>query len=259
MSYLKIPSVTVITSSIGRPALRQCIESVKNQQYPGKIKHLVIVNGPKWHDQAREVLKDYPDVHAHYWMEETGDCGVGPGAGEVFAAGPWLTTSDLVFFLNDDDFYDPDHVVSVAKIVWENNLDWGFSLRKFVNPEGKPFCNDDFDSLGFWPCVYSETQWLVDNSCYAMTRKTAKEFGMHWVTPGVGDRAILSALKASQKRAGCTGKYTVNYRVGGSAPPADSDYYKINTLAITELYPKDKFPEGFPWTKPTVFVPEAGK
>lgn len=249
--FLKKPTITVVTSSIGRPELRACIESVQKQDYPLKVKHMVFVNGPPWHEKAKETLKDFPEVEAFYLREETGDVGIGPGCGNVFAAGPWLTNSDLIFYLNDDDFYEPDHVSSMVKIMWENNLSWAYSLRRFVDKDGKPFCEDDFDSLGFWSCVYSDSQFLVDNSCYAMRKDVAKRFGHCWSVPAVGDRAVLRALKQAGLRAGCTGMSTVNYRVGGSAPPPDSDYYKINTEAI-----KARYPEEFPWRKKTVFISE---
>lgn len=252
---MKKPTVTVITSSIGRPELKQCVESVMAQTFP--CKHMIFINGEKWHRAADEVLSQFTpmaNIQSIKLKEETGDCGVGPGAGDVFAAAPWLTTSDFVFFLNDDDFYETNHVESILTLMVNNNLDWAYSLRRFVDKDGKPFCEDDFDSLGFWPCVYSDTQFLVDNSCYAMRRSVAKQFGPCWLTPAVGDRAILRAMKQAGLSSGCTGLTTVNYRVGGSAPPPDADYYKINTERIRE-----KHPEGFPWRKPTVFRMEAKK
>jgi hypothetical protein len=73
-------SVTVITSTIGRPELRQAIESVRAQTSPAR--HMVLVNGVKFHEQARSILKDYPNVEAHYLTDNTGDYGAdGPANG----------------------------------------------------------------------------------------------------------------------------------------------------------------------------------
>lgn len=240
-------TVAVITSSIGRPELRQTIESVKYQSYKD-IQHYVFVNGPEWHDRAREILKDYPEVAAFYLPTHSGDDGAGPGSAQVFAGAPWLTNKDLIFFLNDDDYYDIDHVAMLVKLIKDNELDWAYSLRKFVDKDGI-ICEDNFDSLGFWPCSYNEKSYLVDNSCYAIKRKVARKFGHHWIFPVIGDRKILHEMKIAGLRSGCTGQYSVNYRTGGSAPPRGSDYYNNN------LAQEERYKDGFPWRRQTVFEP----
>jgi glycosyltransferase involved in cell wall biosynthesis len=240
-------TVTVITSSIGRPELRQCIESVRAQTYP--VRHAVYVNGPAFHEPARAVLMDYPEIQAVYLPEDTGNYnGSGPGCAGVFAAAPFLTRSDWVFFLNDDDFYDPDHVESVMAFAKSNDLKWAYSLRRFVGKDGAPVCDDNWCSLGYWP-IYGTNEYVVDNSCYAMQRCLAERYALAWtVSPLIGDRCMLMALKESGARSGCTGRSTVNYRIGtGSAPDEPEKYHQAAARMRAE------FPNGFPWRAPRVF------
>lgn len=240
-------TVTVITSTIGRPELKKCIESVRDQTYP--VNHMVFVNGPKYRWNALQVLQDFPHVKANYLHEETGDYnGSGPTCASVLATAPHLTNSDWVFFLNDDDFYDPNHVESVMNLVNGHDLKWAYSLRRIVTKSGDPICDDDWCSLGHWPIVGTD-QYLVDNSCYAVSRPLAQKHGLAWTAfPMIGDRCFLMALKESGERYGCTGLSTVNYRIGTGSAADDPDMYLGLAKSI-----RLEIKEPFPWRKPSVF------
>jgi len=245
------PTVTVITSSIGRPELRRCVESVQYQTM--KCRHYVYVNGLKWHIPAHEVLRDFPLVHGMFLPEETGNSGMGPSCASVFAAAPYLTESDYVFYLNDDDFYEEDHVESLVSLMEKENLSWAYSLRRFVDRHGTPVCEDDWDSLGHWPNVFGDGSFLVDNSCYALRTSVARKHSAAWMKrPYIADRIFLQELKSSNLSYGCSGKSTVNYRLGtGTAQSPEALYIECARRA------RQKFPEGFPWRgAPTIFRPE---
>lgn len=245
----KKPTVTVITSTIGRPELRQCIESVRSQTY--NVKHMVFVNGPKYHNSSKAILKYFPDIHCVYLPEETGAFnGSNPTCASVFAAAPLLTNSDWVFFLNDDDFYDSNHIESIMNMVIINDLKWAYSLRKFVTKAGELICDDNWSSLGHWP-IHNTVQYVVDNSCFAVSRELAIRYGLAWTAyPILGDRYFLMALKESGEKAGCTGLSTVNYRIGtGSAPDEPEAYLKCAEIARSSI----SNGEGFPWRKQNIF------
>lgn len=238
--------VSVITSTIGRPELRACLESVRSQTFP--VKHYVFVNGLKWHERASAILKDYPDVTAFYLPEETGAYGgVGPSMADVFAAAPFLTTADWILFLDDDNFFDLNHVESLLNFTKENRLEWAYSLRKLVDVSGNYICDDDWCSLGFWKTP--GTTHLIDNSCYFVNRKLACRMSLAWTAlPIVADRCFCVALMGSGARYGCTGLSTVNYRVGTGTAPADPSLYLALAARI-----RAEMPGGFPWRTPTVF------
>lgn len=235
----------VITSTIGRPELRQCIESVKNQTLP--TEHFVFVNGKKYHDSARSVLNDYPCVHAIYLPHETGDYGMGPTMAGVFAAAPFLISSDWLFFLDDDNFFDKNHVVSLIKLAEDNDLKWAFSLRRYVDKLGTPICNDDWCSLGYWSMTGGAM--LVDNSCYMVNKRLAETKGLAWTAvPFFSDRAFLMALKNTNTRSGCTGLSTVNYRIGTGTADPDPELYLKNAEKI-----KTTLKNVFPWRCKNIF------
>ncbi len=242
-------TVSVITSSIGRKELRQCVESVKAQTYP--CKHYVFVNGPKFHESARETLKDYPEVHAFYLPEETGDCGLGPSMAGVFGAAPFLTNADWIFYLNDDDFYDECHVSRIMAHTKANGLKWAYSLRKFVTIDGEFICNDDWCSLGYWSSLGQPNQYVVDNSCFAVSRELATKYALAWsALPFVGDRCFLAALKSSGAKYGSFGLYTTNYRIGTGSADGDPKLYLEAAAAAQKACPW-----GFPWARPWVSSP----
>lgn len=245
------PTVTVITSTIGRPELKQCIESVRAQTY--KARHVVYVNGPSFHEPAREILDRYTDVHGIYVPEDTGDYGRGGSMADVFAAAPFLTRSDWVFFLDDDNFYEPNHIESLMSLAVKHDLKWAYSLRRIVDKDGAYVCDDDWCSLGHWPSMGNPIH-LVDNSCYAVERRLAQRMSLAWtVRPFIADRCFFMALKESGARSGCTGLSTVNYRTGTGTATDDREAYLRMANQMRATMPWG----GFPWRKPNVFDPKS--
>jgi hypothetical protein len=239
-------TVSVITSTIGRPELRRCVQSVRENY--SDARHFVYVNGPQFHENARETLELFPDVTAFYLPEDTGSYFTGPSMAGVFAAAPFLTSADWILFLDDDNFFEPNHIESMLKLVKENDLQWGYSLRRFVDKRGTVVCDDDWCSLGHYPIIGTNSH-LVDNSCYIVSRRLAQRMALAWTAvPIVADRCFLMALMESGTRYGCTGLSTVNYRLGTGTAPDDPEAYLRMAKQARELYP-----EGFPWRKPAVF------
>lgn len=248
-------NVTVITSTIGRPELKQCIESVRAQSI--SVRHMVLVNGAKFHDDAKVVLESFPEVESHYLTDNTGDYGAGPCMADCYAAGPFLTRSDWVCFLDDDNWFDPDHIESLLWLVEKYGLEWAYSLRRWVAMDGTPIGDDDWQSLGYWPNPLVEQLpedqvRLVDTSCFFVKRRLAQRMSLAWTAaPFYTDRGFLMALMKSGSRYGCTGLSSVNYRTGsGAAEISMADYTACAERA------KGLFPDGFPWRKPMIFDPD---
>lgn len=227
--------------------LRQCVESVRAQTH--KARHFVYVNGPEFHEPARAILKDYPEVTAFYLPEATGDWHNGPSMVDVFAAGPFLTNADWVFYLDDDNWYEPDHVDSVLTLARDNDLKWAYSLRRFVSKDGTPICEDNWCNLGHYPLIGTDA-YIVDNSCFAVERSLACRMALAWTAIAtVPDRAFLMALKESGGRSGCTGLTTVNYRIGLGSTADDAGPY----LERAE-YARKHYGGVYPWRRPQVFA-----
>lgn len=252
----KLPTVTVVTSSIGRPELKRCMASVTRQTF--KCHHLIFINGERWFNSAKDILaSESKYFNVHYLAEETGNLGRSPpGCGAVFAAAPFLTNSDYIFFLNDDDFYDPGHVETLVNIMAKNDCDWGYSLRRFVNADGSIIGEDDYASLGFWPSPAPNPDgtkdYLIDNSCFALKNQVARDFGKYWLEPHQGDRMLLWQLMQNQTKGACSGITTVNYQIN------DQAYLPKNFRSMVPLANAEsvaRFNGNAPWRQgPRVFT-----
>jgi hypothetical protein len=246
-------TVTVITSTIGRPELRQCALSVQQQIVP--CRHMIFANGEKyWVDAERSLFHHSCATAEKFFLrEETGYYGLGTGSSaDVYSAAPFLTNSEWVLFLDDDNWIEPNHVESLLTLVKKHDLKWAYSLRRFVAPDGSVICDDDWDSLGHHNGI------LVDQSCYFVHRSLAKRFANAWSVKGdvpgfgeliIGDRAFFACLKDSGARGGCTGLVTVNYRVGATLPADPAGYLEMSETV------RAKYPQGLPWKEERVYNP----
>ena len=93
--------------------------------------------------------------------------------------------------------------------------EWCYSLRKCVEWDGSFLCNDDCDSLGIF------ASWknicFVDMNCYCFRTDFLLKISQNLENPDYNtDRKLYRhAVSASKDydSYGCTGLYTVNYRV----------------------------------------------
>nr|WP_283397674.1 glycosyltransferase family 2 protein [Wielerella bovis] len=218
-----------MTPTIGRPELARAIESVQAQNYP--CTHYVFVDGEPYHAAAREILQHYPQVKAVYLPVNTGANNWFNS--HILAAAPFIAQEDIICFLDDDNTYRADHIASIVETFAQNDVDYVYALRNFINPKGKLICRDDHISLGDWCSKfyqqdvqtnvvvqgqqYSITsngfhQFLIDVNCFAFKRKIAQEVAHIWCITGHGNDVVMTHyLRTHDKRSATTGRYTVNY------------------------------------------------
>lgn len=198
-------SVAVVTSTQGRPTITKAIQSVKDQTR--KATHYVFIHGAEYSDKTIPHLAD--DTVAVHLPRANG--GGGYGMAPVFALAPFAITEDIICYLDDDNWYEPDHIESLVEMIEKHDLGWAYSLRKIVDNEGNFICEDNCESLGCIP--NSHQQYLVDNSCYAVRTDVARRHSHAWYVPIVSDRSFQSELMRAKIRCGSTGKHSVNYRL----------------------------------------------
>ena len=198
-------SVAVVTSTQGRSTITKAIQSVKDQTR--KATHYVFIHGAEYSDKTIPHLAD--DTVAVHLPRANG--GGGYGMAPVFALAPFAITEDIIFYLDDDNWYEPDHIESLVEMIEKHDLGWAYSLRKIVDNEGNFICEDNCESLGCIP--NSHQQYLVDNSCYAVRTDVARRHSHAWYVPIVSDRSFQSELMRAKIRCGSTGKHSVNYRL----------------------------------------------
>lgn len=220
------PSVAVVTSTIGRSHLRRAIESVKNQSYP--CRHYIFVDGEQFFEAAREILQDYPDVVVIYLPMNTGADGWTNSS--INAIAPYLVQEDLICYLDDDNWYEPDHVQKGVRALVQTQADYAYSLRHLYDLDGNYLCVDTFESLGEYAghkqnyrfqlenqgkmlgiVITLNNQALIDTNCYLLKKDLAKHCAIAWHSGKVNDRNFYQALKDAKAKSVCTKAVTVNY------------------------------------------------
>ena len=222
-------TVAVVTATTGRKELQQAIDSIARQSYP--CKHYIFFDG----------VTPSPDLGYSFDTRiielpvKTGGNGL-MNAG-ICAASAYLVQEDMICWLDDDNWFEEEHIEELVKAKGENAA--AHSLRNLVNPDGSFWAQDNCESIG----LHGE---LVDVNCYLMDRKLAAGIAPLWYqTTGelmIGDRYIFNYLKQQNMIFAASGLYTVNYRLN---PNRDLRpfFFQGNIQA------RAKHPDGYPWAR----------
>ncbi|MGX3065530.1 glycosyltransferase [Ursidibacter arcticus] len=221
-------TVAVITSTIGRADLVRAIESVQQQSYP--CKHYVFVDGEQYHQRAKMILDKYPDVIATYLPMNTGADGWTNSS--INAIAPFLVKEDIICYLDDDNWYEPNHIESGVKLLQDDSYDYAFSLRNLYNLKGDFLVEDSIESIGWYQTAlpdviklninaFGESHKLsfrkpkreghIDTNCYFLKKDVAVATSTSWIAGKDNDTYVWNALKSSQYQGICSKKFSVNY------------------------------------------------
>ncbi len=166
----------------------------------------------------------------------------------IYGASVFLGDGDYFCFLDEDNWFDADHVESLVETAGRG-CSWAFSLRKIVDLDGNFVCNDDCESLGKWPSIGG--YYLVDVGCFFLPRPFAVESCPVWFRKGLGsgtlpaDRMLTAVLRQHAANFETTGRYTLNYRVGNTAFSARKEFFlRGNEEMLRKLGGK------LPWREP---------
>ena len=242
--------VTVITPTIGSPKLKDAIESVKNQTY--KCKHVVVVDGPDYWQNAVDscgIGLAYSDgVTFVAAPENTGKTGGNFYGHRIYAAYPHLINSDYILFLDEDNWYEPDHVETLIKTIEAKNLDFSYSLRKIFSPDKTYLCDDNCESLGKWEIFLSRhsphgKHYLIDTSSFCFKREFIQRTCHFWHAGWGGDRQFLYSVR-DHANYDTNGKHTLCYRLDGNPNSVTKEFFEEGNKT-QEQY----FGGKFPWLK----------
>lgn len=220
-------TVAVITSTIGRPQLERAILSVQNQTYP--CKHYIFVDGEQFHQQAAEILKKFEHLVVTYLPMNTGANGWTNSS--INAIAPFLVKEDIVCFLDDDNWFEPNHVETGVKALVENQAHYAYALRNFYDLEGNFVCIDAMESIGessrgydepiYYPLSFNGEEYQlgskgntyhhIDTNCYFMTAETARLLSNAWYFGIHNDRNVYDKLKQYGAKGVCSKTISVNY------------------------------------------------
>ena len=228
--------VAIVTPTIASEHLAKCIDSVDKQTYED-IVHYIFIDGCQYEPKAREILVGSSKTRM---IELEENVGKGWYGHRVYAACSFLVNADVICYLDEDNFFEPNHIETVVKKLQEGN-DWVYSLRNIHDKEGKFLCEDNCESLGKWPVFFDDKVFHIDTSCFAIRRDVAVRIGHAWYGQWGADRQFFNALKSNFKNYDCTGHYTVNYRLDGNPNSVSKEFFdqgnSLNEQKYNGLFP----------------------
>jgi hypothetical protein len=215
--------VGIVTVTIVRETLPQALRSVFAQRFAGRMQVLVGVDRWAGDRVMVEQLRAEAPSHVAVTVLDLGystsqrNGGVYPShyGGALKTILSYAANSRYVTYLDDDNWYAPDHVATMLEAV--AGKAWAFSLRHFVDADsGAPLCPDTWESLGPGRGVYANAQGgFVDTNCYFIDKLACNDVFAEWAMTrfagGTGaDRQVLEKLRG--RPFGSNGAHTVFYR-----------------------------------------------
>jgi len=248
----KLPKITVITPTTGSDHLERCIRSVQAQNVPN-IEHMIVIDGPEFYDRSMNIINKFSNKRPIHVVKLPYNVGSNGWNGHrVYGSMPHICISDLISYMDDDNWYDQDHLYNLLNKLSKEDLDAAHSLRAIYNQEGTEFItNDNCESLGvFHHSILSENEKFIDTSCYLMKKNVAISVGPFWNKPfrpkGMTepDRDVANVIMNNFKVGG-VGKYTVSYPVANTERSVKGDFFLQGNKAMSQLIGTDMFP----WTE----------
>lgn len=225
----------VITPTIGTPDLKRCIESVAGQD----CLHYLVVDGKEHFPAYDNILLTLPQDKVKNIRVISLEENVGKGwyGHRVYAAIPFLVNADVICYLDEDNFVEPDYIEAFREVERTTKYQWAYTLRNVVDQSGTLICRDDCESLGHWPVFgVPGERHHIDTSCFAIPRKIALAIAPAWYGQWGADRQFYAALVRTAPHYGCTNKYTVNYKLGGATNMATSEMFMRGNEQTHNIY-----------------------
>jgi len=236
-------SVTVITPSIGKSTLHEAISSVWDQDY-SNITHLIVADGKEYEDKCNFILSSTNSITKKGQKTivtsvpfNTG--GAGFYGHRIYAAFAHLMNTDYILFLDEDNWFKPNHVSSMVRMMDQRfSAGFGYSLRSIYSVDGEYLLDDNCESLGNWPIYWSlrnpEKQRLIDTSCFIFRRDFLEITGHLWHSGWGGDRTYYNEIKNYEHHT--TGQHTVCYRLDGNPKSVNKQFFEKGNAETLAFY-----------------------
>lgn len=239
------PSVAVIVPTVGSDKLEKALQSIQSQTY-GNLTTILVADGVSVN--AAEYIYRHLDDSSYLkelqviWLPyNTG--GDGYYGHRIYASIPHLLNHDFITFLDEDNWYEPDHIETIIETFKKNpEAQFVHSLRNICGEGTEFICQDNCESLGSYPVWWNETEHLVDTSTYAFRRDFIHSTCGLWHSKWGGDRKFFYSVRETPFA--CTGKHTLNYRLDGNPNSVKKDFFLDGNLMMNR-----KYNGAFPWLK----------
>ena len=216
--------VTVITPTIGSEKVKKAIRSVAEQTYQN-VEHLLVSDGPEYLDRVNFLSESSHKAKVSCTPENTGKNGF--YGHRIYASYPHLINSDYILFLDEDNWFKPNHVETLVDVLDKNHsLDFSYSLRDIHDMDETFICPDDCESLGQWPIwiTHSDPGYLIDTSSFCFRGKFIQDTCHFWHSGWGGDRRYLYHVMDFAKYE-TSGYHTLCYRLDGNPNSVKPDFF----------------------------------
>jgi hypothetical protein len=232
-------SLTIITPTIGSEYLKRCMDSVKNQSNQN-FNYYIVTDGKKYEKNVNDIINDtnYNCQDNFKFLPLVENTGANGWNGhKIYISMAFLTNSDYIMFLDEDNTLEPNHVESVMQVIKEKQLDWTFTLRNIIDKNDNFICQDNCESLGNLHHVWNNpNDYLVDVNCYCIKREVFIKHCLDFHKKARPendievDRALYRSLSSSSNsnnkyKFESTGLHTVNYRVGNRSDSVKAEFF----------------------------------
>jgi hypothetical protein len=214
---------------------------VSEQTYP--CRHYIFADGVLDLNAFLRLEWEYAneDTYVSWWSAKAG--GKDLEGRRLLAAAGMMVKDDVIFVLNDDDWYEPDHVESLMGII-EGGCDWAYSFRKIYDEKGRFLFNDECESLGeeHW-CWNSPGEHFAETCSVAMKTPAFRNLAVIYTVPGYGpDRAFYENAKKLYPKFKGSRKHTMCFRLGGNPGSVQKEFFDAG-----HKFMQNRYPNGMPW------------
>jgi len=229
--------VAVVTPTIGSEHLSKCIESVDNQTH-ADLTHYIFFDGKEHENHIWYQLEGATKVKTVRLEENVGKGWYGH---RVYAACSFLVNADVICYLDEDNWIEPNHVEKLIKVIDQGN-DWAYSLRKIYDKDGNYLCEDNCESLGKWPVYFNNDVRHIDTSSFAVKRDVAVRIGHAWYGQWGADRQFFYNLARHYPKFDCSNSHTLCYRLDGNPNSVKPEFFEEGNRINSQ-----KYNGNFPW------------
>jgi hypothetical protein len=249
---------SILTPTTGNPLLEKLLVSINrlDTNHDISIEHLIVVDGPKFKESTDSILERIPaENHERYVFYLPFNTGADGYLGhKIYASISQLVHGDYVLFIDNDNWLEPNHIISLYNAITKKKLDWVYSLRKIMSDNGDFICNDDCESLGYLSnAFYNRNVFFIDTNCTCVKREIVIALSPIWNRKGFNadgdpDRLYSRTLMSQFPNYSCTCDYTINYTVANRNGSVKGDLFLKGNEVIRKIYGE------IPWQKPQIFI-----
>lgn len=233
-------NTTIIIPTTGTSLLNRALTSALNQTVPCSV--LVVIDGPEHAEKVHKITDPFPNVSVMQLPWNVGGGETKLLGHPMYGALPMFVKTEFVAFLDEDNWYDPDHIQNLEHTCRKDKLDWAFSLRKIWS-NNTFVCVDNCESLGNIRKGW-EGGHLVDTSCFFLRTPVAREVGPVWYHPHA-DRPVTARLMERYPNFRSSYKATLNYEFqDGNARGQKVQFFTVGNALLAHDFEN----------KPTVYL-----